>query len=50
MAKLQVSEGLIENSGLIEEIHQELGSHRKASRDRIQLQTRNWKCSMNPNR
>ncbi|MDL2124251.1 MAG: AAA family ATPase [Deltaproteobacteria bacterium] len=40
MAKLQVSEGLIENSGLIEEIHQELGSHRKAARDRIRLQTR----------
>ncbi|MBW2597056.1 MAG: AAA family ATPase, partial [Deltaproteobacteria bacterium] len=40
MAKLQVSEGLIENSELIEEIHQELGSHRKAVRDRIQLQTR----------
>jgi uncharacterized protein YhaN len=39
MAKLQVSEGLIENSGLIEEIHQELGSHRKAARDRIRLQT-----------
>ncbi len=40
MAKLQVSEGLIENSGLIEEIHQELGSHRKAARDLIRLQTR----------
>ncbi len=40
MAKLQISEGLIENSGLIEEIHQELGSHRKAARDRIRLQTR----------
>jgi len=40
MAKLEVSEGLIENSGLIEEIHQELGSHRKAARDRIRLQTR----------
>ncbi|MBW2738530.1 MAG: AAA family ATPase, partial [Deltaproteobacteria bacterium] len=39
MAKLQISEGLIENSGLIEEIHQELGSHRKAARDRIRLQT-----------
>jgi len=40
MAKLQISEGLIENSALIEEIHQELGSHRKAARDRIRLQTR----------
>jgi len=39
MAELQISEGLIENSGLIEEIHQELGSHRKAARDRIRLQT-----------
>ena len=38
MAKLEVYEKLLENSDIIEEIHQELGRHRKAAKDRIRLQ------------
>jgi len=40
MAKLQIPENLLENSELIEAAHQELGSHRKAARDRDKLRTR----------
>jgi len=40
MAKLQITESLLENSELIEAAHQELGSHRKAARDRDKLRTR----------
>lgn len=40
MARLQISESLLENAESIEAAHQELGSHRKAARDRIRLQTR----------
>ena len=39
MARLQISESLLENAELIEAAHQELGSHRKAARDRDKLQT-----------
>lgn len=39
IAKLDIPYGLLENSDEIEEIHQELGSHRKAAKDRIRLET-----------
>jgi uncharacterized protein YhaN len=39
LAGLEVAEGLLENAELIEAVHQELGSHRKAGRDRIQRET-----------
>lgn len=40
LAGLQISESLLENSTVIEEIHREFGSQHKAAGDRIQLQTR----------
>jgi uncharacterized protein YhaN len=40
LSELQISESLLKNSMLIEEIHREFGSQHKAARDRIQLQTR----------
>ena len=40
LSELEISEGLLENSTLIEEIHREFGSQHKAAGDRIQLQTR----------
>lgn len=40
LSELQISESLLKNSTLIEEIHREFGSQHKAARDRIQLQTR----------
>jgi hypothetical protein len=39
-SELQISESLLKNSTVIEEIHREFGSQHKAARDRIQLQTR----------
>jgi len=40
LSELQISESLLENSSLIEEIHREFGSQYKAASDRIKLQTR----------
>ena len=40
LSKLEISESLLENSTVIEEIHREFGSQHKAARDRIQLETR----------
>jgi uncharacterized protein YhaN len=40
LSELEISESLLENSTLIEEIHREFGSQHKAAGDRIQLQTR----------
>jgi uncharacterized protein YhaN len=40
LSELEISESLLENSTLIEEIHREFGSQHKAARDRIQLETR----------
>ena len=40
LSELQISESLLENSTVIEEIHREFGSQHKAARDRIQLETR----------
>ena len=40
LSELEISESLLENSTLIEEIHREYGSQHKAARDRIQLETR----------
>jgi uncharacterized protein YhaN len=40
IAELTVSDMLLEHAELIEELHQELGSQRKAAKDSIQLQTR----------
>jgi uncharacterized protein YhaN len=37
--ELEICPGLVENAEAIEEIHRELGSQRKAARDRIKLQT-----------
>lgn len=38
--RLEVAEAVLESADLIEELHQELGSHRKAAGDRVQLATR----------
>jgi uncharacterized protein YhaN len=40
LSELEISESLLQNSTLIEEIHREFGSQHKAARDRIQLETR----------
>jgi len=40
LSELHISESLLENSSLIEEIHREFGSQYKAASDRIKLQTR----------
>ena len=40
LSELQISESLLENSTVIEEIHREFGSQHKAAGDRIQLETR----------
>lgn len=37
--ELEICRGLLENAEAIEEIHRELGSQRKAARDRIKLET-----------
>ena len=39
MGKLDISEPLLQNAELIETLYQELGSHRKATKDRVQLNT-----------
>ncbi|MFC1811585.1 AAA family ATPase [Thermodesulfobacteriota bacterium] len=40
ISELEIIPGLLDNSELIEELHRELGSQRKASKDRIELETR----------
>lgn len=40
LSELEISESLLENSTLIEEIHREFGSQHKAARDCIQIETR----------
>ncbi len=40
MASLRVSERILENARLIEDLHKELGSHLKAAGDEIQLEVR----------
>jgi len=40
MEQLEVAEAVLENGDFIEYLHQELGSHRKAARDRVQIATR----------
>ncbi|MBT8363458.1 MAG: AAA family ATPase [Deltaproteobacteria bacterium] len=39
IAKLEISDSILDNSDLIEEIYQELGTQRKASKDCIKLET-----------
>jgi uncharacterized protein YhaN len=39
MGKLEISGSLLQNADLSEALYQELGSHRKAARDRVQLTT-----------
>lgn len=40
ISQLKIATGLLDNTLLIEELYQELGSQRKASKDRITLETR----------
>jgi len=40
ISELDIIPGLLDNAELIEELHRELGSQRKASKDRIELETR----------
>lgn len=39
MEKIEISEAVLESSGLIDDLYKELGSHQKAASDSIQLQT-----------
>jgi uncharacterized protein YhaN len=39
MGRIEISEAVLESAELIDELYKELGSHQKAARDRIQLQT-----------
>jgi uncharacterized protein YhaN len=39
MAALEISDSILESSELIEEVYQELGTQRKATKDRIKLET-----------
>ena len=40
IAKLEISDSILASSDPVEEVYQELGTHRKATKDRIKLETR----------
>jgi hypothetical protein len=40
ISELDIMPGLLDNAELIEELHRELGIQRKASKDRVKLETR----------
>ena len=41
IAELEISDSILESSERIEEVYQELGTHRKATKDRIKLEAQN---------